>query len=55
MIKLEKIQKLAEKAETEVKEKRILSGMELFQLKKENYVIFSKEDYNELLNSLDNN
>ena len=55
MIKLEKIQKLAEKAEMEVKEKRILSGMELFQLKKENYVIFSKEDYNELLNSLNNN
>ncbi len=55
MIKLEKIEELVEKAETEVKEKRILSGLELFQLKKENYVIFSKDDYTELLNSLNNN
>lgn len=52
MTKLEKLEKLAEKAETEIREKRIISGFELFNLKKENYVVFSKEDYSKLLDLL---
>ena len=40
MDKLEKLNKLAEKAEAEIREKRILGGMELFNLKKEKYVVF---------------
>lgn len=52
MIKLENLNELAEKAETELREKRILGGMDLFNLKKENYVVFSMDDYNKLLDSL---
>lgn len=50
MTKLEKLEKLAEKAESEIREKRIISGFELFNLKRENYVVFSKEDYTKLIN-----
>jgi len=53
MMKKESLSKLAEKAENELREKRILGGMELFHLKKENYVVFSMDDYNKLIDSLD--
>lgn len=49
MALLENLTKLHEKAEVEVKEKRIMSGMELHELKKENYVILSANDYNKLV------
>lgn len=52
MIEKENLSKLAEKAESELREKRILGGMELYHLKKENYVVFSLDDYNKLIDSL---
>ncbi|TDT67015.1 hypothetical protein EV215_2063 [Hypnocyclicus thermotrophus] len=36
-------------AEKTVKEKRILGGMDLFHLKKEDLMIISKKDYEKLL------
>lgn len=54
MDKLEKLNKLAEKAEAEIREKRILGGMDLFNLKKGKYVVFSKEDYDKLIGTFDN-
>lgn len=51
MIEIENLNRLVEKAETELREKRILGGMEIFHLKKENYVIFSMDDYSKLINS----
>lgn len=53
MTEKEKLNRLAEKAENELREKRILGGMELYNLKKENYVVFSLDDYNKLIDSLD--
>lgn len=55
MNSIENVNKLIEKAEHEVREKRILNGMDIFNLKKQDYVVFSLKDYNELVNTLKNN
>lgn len=43
------VTKLHEKAEVEVRQKRIISGMELHELKKKNYVVLSASDYDKLV------
>ena len=50
MDKLEKLNKLAEKGEAEIREKRILGGMDLFNLKKKNMW----QDYDKLIGTFDN-